>query len=290
MRISPSAALIAALAEIDAVFDGCTSPHEAGCTFCHLPCEIALLRTPRTQLPDGLLFSFMHKEPGHFTDHDAVLRRLLPQAARAMVDGSMPTMYGHGLTRTKWRAWPREQAAAIDAFLDAWWCHTLTDPAPPTAVHDIFDACVTIAGTVGPFLSSWEATGEVADRHLVACASFWFEELAEDASPFHLWTDPGQEAIAADELRRWIALDAPRRLRALGEPGLAKGSELLGLPYDERWSQGACHGPSLGLIGRSTRTDGAVPLRSSTPADTPQRMGGSTLIRGGSDHGSVITA
>ncbi|MEU0117322.1 hypothetical protein ABZ137_27425 [Streptomyces bobili] len=111
----------------------------------------------------------------HFTDHAASMRRLLPQAARAMTDGTLGSIgYSpHGWSRLDRRAWPAEQAAAIEAFLIARWQDALATPGPPYDINDIFETCATIARTVTPFLDGW-IPGPVADAHLVHCA----DELA----------------------------------------------------------------------------------------------------------------
>ncbi|WP_405887593.1 hypothetical protein OG762_08960 [Streptomyces sp. NBC_01136] len=77
-----STALDAALADIDTVFNGFASPNEVGCGRCHLPEEIAFLRTPYTRVPPDVLRMFVFEVPGHFDDHAALMRRLLPQGAR----------------------------------------------------------------------------------------------------------------------------------------------------------------------------------------------------------------
>ncbi|ELS52053.1 hypothetical protein [Streptomyces viridochromogenes] len=231
----PSPALVAALADIDTVFNGFASPAETGCERCFDPEETAYLRTPYTRVPADLVRRFVYKVPGHFEDHAAVMRRLLPQAARAMADGSMDVAWwGHGLTRVNWRTWPTDQSDAIRAFLTAWWQDALATPEPPRPITDVFDCCSAIAGTVTPFLADW-IRHPVADAHLVTCARRWRTDLLADDLPLMCWSDDGQEAAVA-ELQSWFARSAPARLRALGEPDLATEAELLALPYDERWA------------------------------------------------------
>jgi hypothetical protein len=230
-----SPALDAALADIDTVFNGFASPTETGCERCFLPEETAYLRTPYTRVPADLLHRFVYKVPDHFEDHAAVMRRLMPQTARAMADGSLSVgWWGHGLTRVDWRSWPTDQADAIHTFLTAWWRQTLVTPDPPDPVRDIFECCASITGTMTPFLADW-TPHPVADAHLVSCVRWWLDLLVCDDSPFSTWDDDHQEATAV-ELRTWLAGHAPARLRAQGEPRLATEAELLALPYDERWA------------------------------------------------------
>ncbi|NUQ98917.1 MAG: hypothetical protein HOY79_20935 [Streptomyces sp.] len=231
-----SAALDAALADIDTVFDGFASFDETGCGHCHVPEETAYLRTPNVRIPENVVQYYLFEVPDHFDDHAAAMRRLLPQAARAMADGSLDAIgYGaHGLTRLDWRSWPAEQAAAIEAFLHAWWQDALTSPDPPYGIDEIFDTCATIARTVTPFLDGW-GRGPVADAHLVHCTDGWLYDLLSDLSPFSWWQDDSENAGLAD-LRSWLAGPGAARLCAQGETDLAIRAELLALPYDERWA------------------------------------------------------
>ncbi|WP_030946198.1 hypothetical protein [Streptomyces sp. NRRL S-646] len=232
----PSAALDAALADIDTVFDGFASFDETGCGYCHAPEETAYLRTPHVPIPVDVVQYYLFEVPDHFDDHTAAMRRLLPQAARAMADGTLGAIgyLAHGLSRVDWRSWPAEQAAAIEAFLNAWWQDALTKPEPHYGIDDIFDTCVTIAKNVVPFLDCW-GPGPVADAHLAHCTDVWLYDLLSDSSPFSWWYDGSEDAGLAD-LRSWLAGPGAARLRAQGEPDLAIRAELLALPYDERWA------------------------------------------------------
>ncbi|MFF3332111.1 hypothetical protein ACFYWX_21530 [Streptomyces sp. NPDC002888] len=231
-----SPALDAALADIDIVFNGFASPHETGCGLCHLPEETAYLRTPCTRIPLDVVQRYLFEVSDHFDDQAAAMRRLLPQAARAMADGALSAIgYGaHGLACVDWRSWPPEQVAAIDAFLRAWWQDVLATPEPPYGVDDVFDLCTTIARTVTPFLDGW-IQGPTADAHLVQCVDIWLYDLLGDATPFSWWYDDSEDAGISD-LRAWLAGPGAARLRALGEPDLAIRCELVALPYDERWA------------------------------------------------------
>jgi hypothetical protein len=231
-----SPALVKALADLDAVFDGFANPRESGCGYCHGEQEIAYLRTPSVPLPLNSLGMFLYEVPDHFDDHATAMRRLLPQGARALVDGSLGSLShgGHGLTRVAWRSWPADQAAAVEAFLHAWWQEALTTPQPPYEIEDIFDTCVTIARTVTPFLDAWPR-GPAPDAHLARCADLWLYELLSDASPFSWWYDDTAERGLAD-LRAWLSGPGASRLRDQGEHDLATRAQLLALPFDERWA------------------------------------------------------
>lgn len=229
--------LEAALAAIDTVFDGFASPTETGCGRCFPSGETEYLRAASRPVPLDVLNGFVFKAADHFDDHAAVMRRLLPQCARAMADGTLNRIGDgyHGLTRTDWRSWPAEQADAVEAFLDAWWRDALTQPEPPYRIEEIFDTCVTVSRSVKPWLGSWPRT-PVADAHLVRCADDWLYHLISDATPFGWWLGEGEDAAAA-ELRDWLVRHGSARLRALGEADLATHAELLALPYEERWDR-----------------------------------------------------
>ncbi|MFI0514769.1 hypothetical protein ACH3Y9_32375 [Streptomyces sp. WSLK1-5] len=230
-----SKALDAALADIDTVFNGFAAPTETGCERCWLPEETAYLRTPYTAVPADLVRRFGFESPGHFEDHAAVMRRLLPQTAHAMAEGTLDGIgWGqHGLSRVDWRAWPSEQAAAVEAFVHAWWDDTLTTPKPPYPAPDVLETCAAILGDLTPLLDRLR-TRPVLGAHVVSCARAWLYDLITDDSPFRWWYD-GDEVALVTELRSWLSVHAPACLRAEGEPDLAKKAELLALPYDERW-------------------------------------------------------
>ncbi|MFI7414170.1 hypothetical protein ACIBU0_36540 [Streptomyces sp. NPDC049627] len=240
----PSPALAAAVADIETVFNGFASPTETGCEHCFHPDDIVYLRTPYTRVPADLLRIFAFKDPLHFEDHAAVMRRLLPQTARAMADGSFDGVgWGaHGLSRVDWRAWPAGQAAAVEAFVHAWWQDVLTTPEPSYPVHDVFETCATILRSMTPLLDRFEAH-PMADIHLVSCAKEWLYHLDLDDSPLGWWYHGDEDAVVA-ELQAWLTRHAPARLRAQGEPDLATRAELLALPYDERWAHPYWTNPS----------------------------------------------
>ncbi len=77
------------------------------------------------RVPTDVVQYYLYEVPDHFDDHATAMRRLLPQAARALAEGSLGAI-GHGaigLSRVDWRSWPAAQAAALDTFLHAWWRH-----------------------------------------------------------------------------------------------------------------------------------------------------------------------
>ncbi|MEV0321845.1 hypothetical protein ACIBKX_26740 [Streptomyces sp. NPDC050658] len=247
---SPARDLDAALARIRSVFDGMTAaPDEEGCTYCYGEQEIALLRQPRVELPEDLLVQVFHEVPDHFTDHPAVIRRLLPQFAGHLAAGRFGGLgYGAtGLGRCRWPQWPAEQADAIRKFIDAWWAACLTDESSPYDITDVFAVCADMGGTITPLLEYWarQPVGGRADELLRRAVEWWMPELFSDLPqliiPWWYWPDPDAPVFdflpePLPELQAWLAVHAPERLRAVGATeGLCVQMRLLALPYDARW-------------------------------------------------------
>ncbi|GAA3830289.1 hypothetical protein ACFS5L_13970 [Streptomyces phyllanthi] len=226
-----SPALESALAAVDTVFDGFTSPGETGCGRCHLPEQTAYLRTPNTRVPPDVLEMYVFEVADHFHDHAAVMRRLLPQGARALADGTLGPVgwRNHGLSEVDWRLWPAEQAAAVEAFVSAWWEEVLATPEPPHPVEDVFQACSAVLGSFAPLLDRW-GSGPVADAHLLRCVEQWLDDLLSDRSPF-LFGNAWDTDVR--ELQSWLAHEAPARLESR-DYGLATRAGALALPCPER--------------------------------------------------------
>ncbi|BDH04605.1 hypothetical protein [Streptomyces seoulensis] len=229
--------LTAALAEIDVVFNGEASRAEFGCArYCCTAEDAAYLRSPHTRVPAALLNRFLYKSPQHFADHAAAMRRLLPQGAHAMADGTLEdTGWGPlGLSRVDWRSWPGAQARAVEVFFGAWWREALGAAEPPYPVRDMFEVCCSVLGEAAPLLAVWEA-GPEADAHLADCVEWWSHDLLADRWPFTWWR-PDDEPHTREELQTWLGRHAPARLRSLGLTDLADRTALLALPYDTRWN------------------------------------------------------
>ncbi|TGB09324.1 hypothetical protein [Streptomyces sp. MZ04] len=241
MTVTPR--LAAALDRIHDLFGGLTAaPGETGCTHCYAEADIALLHRPDVPLPDDLLRMFVHKEPSHFDDHPAVLRRLLPQFTTWLASGAFEGL-GYaacGLGRAGWPDWPDPQAAAVREFIDAWWDDFLRQDSSPYDVTDVFACCADMGGTVTPLLARWadEPVGGPGDQELVWACEAWEQDLlSDDASgvvPWWYWFDRDEPVR---EVQLWLAEHAPPRLRAAGaDPGLVTRIELLALPYEDRWA------------------------------------------------------
>ncbi|MFE6338555.1 hypothetical protein ACFVOK_35930 [Streptomyces sp. NPDC057798] len=228
-----------ALADVTRTFRGMTARSDETQCVCHWGSddELALLKTPGGDLDPDLLRRTW--DATDFTDHGAVLRRILPQFARELVAGRIEALFGmhevgRSFARGHWQQWPTRQSAAVREFLDAWWTHGLNDPDPAVPVHQLLALCAEASGTLTPWLDTWEALDHpVADRHLAAAVAEWEYELMGDALPWGTWDD--EDALRA-ELTAWLVRYAPDRLRALdGTDELQHRVRLLGLTGPARW-------------------------------------------------------
>ncbi|MFF8015823.1 hypothetical protein [Streptomyces sp. NPDC007929] len=236
--------LDAALEHLSVTFRGMTAhPDEHNCE-CHWgsPEELALLKTPDVELePDLLRRTWQAID---WSDHGAVLRRVLPQFAGVLVAGRADPMFGqlqeagYSLARGRWQQWPAEQAGAVREFLDAWWAQSLTDPDAVVPAHQVFALCAEASGTVAPWLAEWERQpGRLADLRLAEAAAEWEYELLGDSLPWSVdWYENDAERMRAD-LVAWLLDHAAARLEASGAPTeLRHRIRLLGLTDEARWT------------------------------------------------------
>ncbi|MEU8515265.1 hypothetical protein AB0C76_27370 [Kitasatospora sp. NPDC048722] len=233
--------LDAAMEDLAVVFRGAVAhPDEHNCE-CHWGSaeELALLKEPGVVLdPDLLRRSW--QIPG-WGDPGAVLRRILPQLAGAVVDSrSESSRYqyeiGTMLARADWQAWPPEQAAAVREFLHAFWAHTLVTPDPAAYAPRTLVLCVEASGELVPWLDVWEALDHpTADRRLAEAVDEWDYDLLADQLPWWTWHDDKDGMVAV--LTAWLTRHAPARLRALGAPDdLLHRLRLIGLTGPARWT------------------------------------------------------
>ncbi|MFG2426238.1 hypothetical protein [Streptomyces sp. NPDC048590] len=184
---------------------------EAGCGRCFDEGEVELLRTPDVPLPADLVRRVARKDPFHWDDRSAIIRRVLPQLVVVLAEGETESdLMARGLAAAGWSHWPREQAGAVTGFLDAWWTQTLRTKSPPTSASAVFESCVTASSSVAPWLARWEAEMcPIARRHLADSLDRWREELTSDDSPFTWWWGTEAEEQAAwQEVKRWLAVQA----------------------------------------------------------------------------------
>lgn len=168
MPISRDAPLRAALDRVAAVFAGmAASPEERGCGYCYSHADLAALRTPAVDLPDGLAQRVATEVPDHWDDHPAVIRRVLPQIVVQMTEGSTwPARIVCQWVAAGWTAWPAPQAEALTNFLEAWLTWTLRQESPPTPAHEVFEACATATSSVTPWIAHWDTSAAPATTHL----------------------------------------------------------------------------------------------------------------------------
>ncbi|MFF2846053.1 hypothetical protein ACFVT5_06960 [Streptomyces sp. NPDC058001] len=231
--------LDAALDNLAAVFRGMTAhPDETNCE-CHWGSaeDLGQLKVPDTELDPDLLARTW--EATDWTYKGAVLRRILPQFSKALTAGRIEALFGmEEVGRTfhcaKWEQWPAEQAAAVREFLDAWWAHTLTDPAPTVPAYEVLATCAEASGTLGPWLHTWETQSHpTADQHLTEAATHWEYDLLGDQLPWDTWHS---EEDLRTELTAWLLRHTPARLRAQGAPEeLLHRIRLLGVTDLDRW-------------------------------------------------------
>ncbi|MGW9449689.1 hypothetical protein [Streptomyces sp. NPDC055632] len=201
--------------------------------------ELALLKVPDVVLdPDLLRRTWTAPD---WRDHGAVLRRVLPQFAGALVTGRERSgfrMYeaGRAFARGEWSRWPERQAGAVREFLHAWWAGTLTDPAPAVPAHELLELCAEASGTLGPWLAAWEALDEdVADRHLAEAAEHWEYDLLGDELPWRTREEENEELFRTG-LAAWLVRHAPVRLGPSGvHEDLLHRVRLMGLTGPARW-------------------------------------------------------
>ncbi|MGW0598767.1 hypothetical protein ACWD11_16655 [Streptomyces sp. NPDC002776] len=228
-----------ALDDLTHTFRGMTARSDETQCICHWGSddELALLKIPGRELDPDLLRRTW--DAPDFSDHGAVLRRILPQFARELVAGRIEPMFGmyevgRSFARGDWQQWPARQSAAVREFLHAWWAQGLTDPDPAVPVHQLLALCAEASGTLTPWLDAWEALGHpVADRHLAVAVERWEYALLGDELPWQSWDD--EDALRA-ELTAWLVRYAPDRLRTLdGTDELLHRVRLLGLTGPARW-------------------------------------------------------
>ncbi|WP_062642133.1 hypothetical protein [Streptomyces maremycinicus] len=232
-----------ALDNLSVTFQGMTArPDEHNCE-CHWgsPQELSLLKTPDLELePDLLRRTWQATD---WTDHAAVLRRVLPQFARALVAGRAEPLFGpeeagDSLARGRWHQWPAEQAEAVREFLHAWWAASLTDPDAAVPAHQVLVMCAEASGTLAPWLADREEhTGHLSDRRLAEAAAKWEYELLCENLPWYVgWYEHDEEKLRAD-LTTWLLHHAATRLRESGAPAdLQHRIRLLGLTGEARWT------------------------------------------------------
>ncbi|OEJ28604.1 hypothetical protein AR457_33265 [Streptomyces agglomeratus] len=229
-----------ALGTLADTFRGMTARSDENQCACHWGSaeELARLKVPDLELDPDLLRRTW--QAGDWDDHGAVLRRILPQFARALVSGLVEPFsgmdeVGHSFACGRWQQWPPQQSAAVWEFLRAWWARTLTETRPSVPVHEVLALCAEASATLTPWLATWEALAHpMADRHLAEAVAHWEYDLLMDEHPWEVWR--GNEEELCSELAAWLARHASARLRARNAPEeFLHRVRLIGLTGTDRW-------------------------------------------------------
>ncbi|MGW4681913.1 hypothetical protein ACWEOS_25905 [Micromonospora taraxaci] len=235
--------LDAALVRLATTFRGMAAHPDDGNCECHWGSaeELALLKTPDVELsPDLLRRTYW---AGDWEFPAAMLRRILPQLASALVSGEVVRLggmdqAGRAFARGRWQQWPTEQSTAVREFLDAWWVVTLTDEDAEVPAYEVLAVLVEASGALDRWLDAWAtATGPAASRRLAEAFGEWQYDLLCDDPPWRTWelTDDEEEALRV-ELTAWLLRHAPDRLRMIGaDSTLVHRLGLLGVAVPDRW-------------------------------------------------------
>ncbi|MFJ9513760.1 hypothetical protein ACIRPG_22315 [Streptomyces sp. NPDC101754] len=196
------------MATVAKTFSGMPAqPDESGCGRCFDPGEVELLQTPDIPLPADLVRRVAQKDPFHWDDQPAIIRRVLPQLVAMLAEGvDEPALIARGLAAAGWSQWPDEQAGAVAGFLAVWWTQTLRSTSPNISAYEVFESCATASSSVSPWLTQWEAEkSPIARQHLADSLGYWREELISDYSPFTWWWGTEAEEQAAwSEVKTWV--------------------------------------------------------------------------------------
>ncbi|MET7877661.1 hypothetical protein ABZS52_12080 [Micromonospora profundi] len=235
--------LDATLAQLTITFRGMAAhPDDTNCE-CHWGSaeDLALLKTADVELDPDLLRRTYSASDWDFPA--AMLRRILPQLARSLVDGEVMRLdsmdqAGRMFALGRWQQWPAEQSRAVRDFLDAWWFVALTEQDAEVPAYSVLTMLVEAAGGLDRWLRAWAtATSPVAHQRLAEAFGRWEYDLLRDDLPWQTWwwTDDEEEVLRA-ESTGWLLQHAPTRLRMIGaDPDLLDRIRLLGLACPARW-------------------------------------------------------
>ncbi|GAA4991446.1 hypothetical protein [Kitasatospora paranensis] len=220
----PPLPLPAAVAAVAVAFRGAAvHSDETGCGRCFGDATLRILRSPGAPLPPDDVARISGKDPTHWEDRPAVMRRILPRLVALLAEGTDdPDRLARGLAAAGWQQWPAPESRAVARFLDAWWAAALAEDTPPTPAADVLAACTIARASATPFLARWATdTSMTARAHLARSAPRWWEDFDLGHSPFDWWWGSDTARDAADaELREFLTVHAPRAGTARsGRPG-----------------------------------------------------------------------
>lgn len=230
-----SPALRAALADVERTFAGRVYPHDDLCGMCYGDEGVPELAVPDLELPTEALNRLSMESIDHLSDYPAMVRRILPQLARGMADGShliMPPPV-NCLASARVYEWLADEARVVQRFVATLLDEARQDPASPW-VRDLFEIYAEVVqDAVGP-LDAWPVD-PVSDQHFVRVARPWLHDLLYEDPPVRLglWADGEQESLLAS-LQAWFMGPGAERLRRCGATDYADAADLLALPCVER--------------------------------------------------------
>jgi hypothetical protein len=225
-----------ALDDVDRLFGAFTCAADNPCTHCYGDDGVPELEVSGAQIDPVTLGSLAYESLGILQDHEAMVRRILPQLARAMADGTVHTFWAdqHCLARFDWRGWPAPQPEVVTEFVAAWWADLITTPDPHHSVTDAFVTFAALTGDISAALAAWP-DHPVANRHLAAASNFWLHDLVHDDDPLDLLLRDGP-APAVQVMSDWYTDVGADRLRRTDDEH-ADTVALLALPLAERMSR-----------------------------------------------------
>ncbi|MFE7504563.1 hypothetical protein [Promicromonospora sp. NPDC057488] len=225
-----------ALDDVDRVFGAFICAADNPCTHCYGDDGVPELKVSGAQIDRATLRLLAYEAPSILADHEALVRRILPQVARGMADGTVHTYWAdqHCLTRCDWRGWPAPQPEVITEFVAAWWADLITTPDPHHSITDAFATFAALSGDVGAALAAWP-DHSVANHHLVTASSVWLHDLVHDDDPLYLLLPDGPAPVVQAMSDWYIDVGADRLRRTDDE--LAGTVALLTLPVAERMSR-----------------------------------------------------
>jgi len=180
---------------------GCTKPEEVA------PLLAAPLRALQFADLGNYCFSAMTTQ-GSVDDFRYFLPRLFESAAEEEFAYNLEILFGK-LTYAKWLAWPKEEIAAVRAYLSAIW-HFGIDSFPIEqslpGIYEVETLLASLAVTgeaLAPYLQAWtETKTPQADRNLVQFVTMYGTDFSDGKTlNFAFWetVEP-----AAAELREWL--------------------------------------------------------------------------------------
>jgi hypothetical protein len=172
--------------------------------------DVRVLREqPLRSLSGRELAKFSMKALTTWGDEDEFrhyLPRLLELVAKQPGWTDIPTLFGK-LQTGRWRAWPRAEQQAIEAFLDALWRSILSGQTARVALAGIALGASNAGIPLAPLVEIWKsAPGVPPVLQLADLISLERDELLRDGSFGRRWSEEARASLTtlvqSDETRR----------------------------------------------------------------------------------------